>query len=262
MKLWSVLLGGFLAAAPLCALDPTATLPQLLHRQWDVDDGLPHASVRSLAQSPDGFLWVGTQSGLARFDGIAFEVFDHKSSPLFANDQIESLAVDRAGVLWVGTYGGGLLRLEGGNLRRFGREDGLTVQEILELAIDPGGNLWVGTHGGGVLRFADGRTAAITASMWSRTLLKMSLRIEGERGEIRVFNPIAPHLYNRLTVRTPSGKTSERVAGESTYACQLRAFVAHVRNGTPVPTGPDDAIANMRVIDAVYRAAGLLPRGT
>jgi len=112
------------------------------------------------------------------------------------------------------------------------------------------------------LRFADGRTAAITASMWSRTLLKMALRIEGERGEIRVFNPIAPHFYNRLTVRTPGGKTSERVAGESTYTCQLRAFVDHVRNGTPVPTGPDDAIANMRVIDAIYRAAGLKPRAT
>jgi predicted dehydrogenase len=112
------------------------------------------------------------------------------------------------------------------------------------------------------LRFEGGRTAAITASMWSRTLFKMALRIEGERGEIRVFNPIAPHLYNRVTVRTPSGKTSERVTGESTYACQLRAFVDHVRNGTPVPTGPADAIANMRVIDAIYRAAGLKPRGT
>jgi predicted dehydrogenase len=112
------------------------------------------------------------------------------------------------------------------------------------------------------LRFADGRSAAITASMWSRTLLKMALRIEGERGEIRVFNPIAPHFYHRLTVRTPSGKTRERMAGESTYTCQLRAFVDHVRNGTPVPTGPDDAVANMRVIDAVYRAAGLKPRAT
>ena len=112
------------------------------------------------------------------------------------------------------------------------------------------------------LRFADGRTAAITASMWSRTLFKMALRIEGERGEIRVFNPIAPHFFHRLSVRTPSGKSSERVAGESTYICQLRAFVDHVRNGTPVPTGPDDAVANMRVIDAIYRAAGLKPRAT
>jgi predicted dehydrogenase len=112
------------------------------------------------------------------------------------------------------------------------------------------------------LRFADGRSAAITASMWSRTLLKMALRIAGERGEIRVFNPIAPHVYHRLSLRTPGGTIRERVAGESTYTCQLRAFVAHVRKGTPVPTGPEDAVANMRVIDAVYRAAGLKPRAT
>jgi predicted dehydrogenase len=112
------------------------------------------------------------------------------------------------------------------------------------------------------LRFADGRTGAITCSMWSSTLLKMALRIEGDAGEVRVFNPIAPHFYNRVTVQTPAGKRSERVAGEPTYTCQLRAFVDHVRNGTPVPTGPDDAIANMQVIDAVYRAAGLKARGT
>jgi len=112
------------------------------------------------------------------------------------------------------------------------------------------------------LRFPDGRSASIMCSMWSRTLLKLALRVQGERGEVRVFNPIAPHFYNRVTVRTPTGKTSERVAGEATYTYQLRAFVDHVRNGTPVPTGPDDAIANMRVIDAVYRAAGLMPRGT
>jgi predicted dehydrogenase len=110
--------------------------------------------------------------------------------------------------------------------------------------------------------FADGRTAAIFASMWSTTLMKAALRVTGESGELRIFNPIAPHIYNRLTVRGKSGTTKERVAGETTYVCQLRAFVDHVRNGTPVPTGPDDAVANMRVIDAIYRAAGLKPRAT
>ena len=112
------------------------------------------------------------------------------------------------------------------------------------------------------LRFADGRSGAILASMWSHTVLKMSLRIEGERGEVRVFNPIAPHFYNRLTVRTPDGTRRERVAGEATYTYESAAFVDRVRKGTPVPTGPDDAVANMRVIDAIYRAAGLKVRGT
>ena len=112
------------------------------------------------------------------------------------------------------------------------------------------------------LRFADGRTGALLCSMWSRTLIKASLRVECERGELRVFNPIGPHVYNRLTVRGPNGTQKERVGGESTYTCQLRAFVDHVRNDAPVPTGPDDAVANMRVIDAVYRAAGLEPRAT
>jgi predicted dehydrogenase len=111
-------------------------------------------------------------------------------------------------------------------------------------------------------RFADGRTASILCSMWSRNLLAMTLRITGDRGELRVFNPIAPHIYHRLSVRGTSGSRSERVPGEATYTHQLRTFVAHVREGAPVPTGPDDAVANMRVIDAVYRAAGLAPRGT
>jgi len=112
------------------------------------------------------------------------------------------------------------------------------------------------------LRFADGRTAALLCSMWSRTLVRASLRVACERGEVRVFNPIGPHVYNRVTVRGPDGTRRERVAGESTYTCQLRAFALHVRRDAPVPTGPEDAVANMRVIDAVYRAAGLRPRGT
>lgn len=112
------------------------------------------------------------------------------------------------------------------------------------------------------LRFADGRTGKIGCSMWSSTLLKVALRVTGERGAMHVINPLAPHLWHRLRVTSPSGTVTERVAGESTYVHQLRAFVDHVRNAAPVPTGPDDAVANMRVIDAIYRAAGLQPRGT
>jgi len=114
----------------------------------------------------------------------------------------------------------------------------------------------------GELRFADGRTGRIVCSLFSKTLLRVEARVRGTRGEMRVLNPLAPQLYHRLTVRGPEGKRVERVPGDATYTHQLRAFVDAVRNGTQVPTDPSDAVANMRVIDALYRAAGLAPRGT
>ena len=110
-------------------------------------------------------------------------------------------------------------------------------------------------------RFADGRTGRITCSLLSGTLLRASALVRGDAGQLSVLNPIAPQFFHRLTVRTATGTRTERLRGDATYTYQLRAFVAAVRTGTPVPTGPDDAIANMRVIDAVYSAAGLPLRG-
>jgi predicted dehydrogenase len=111
-------------------------------------------------------------------------------------------------------------------------------------------------------RFPDGSTGRITCSLLSTALLRISARVRGDRGEMAVFNPVVPQLLNWITVRTAGGRRRERIAGEATYTCQLRAFVAAVRTGAVVPTGPEHGIANMRVIDAVYRAAGLQPRGT
>jgi len=110
-------------------------------------------------------------------------------------------------------------------------------------------------------RFADGRTARMTCSLFSGTLLRVSALVRGDAGRLSVLNPLAPQLFHRLTVQTAGGKRTERLQSEGTYTHQLRAFVAAVCAGTPIPTGPDDAIANMRVIDAVYTRAGLAPRG-
>jgi predicted dehydrogenase len=112
-------------------------------------------------------------------------------------------------------------------------------------------------------RFPGGATGRIRASLWSSDLLHISARATGERGEMRAFNYLAPHILNLLTVRTGAGTRRERVRGDgTTYTYQLRAFAAAVLRGEPVLTTPDDAVANMRVIDAVYRAAGLPLRGT
>jgi predicted dehydrogenase len=110
--------------------------------------------------------------------------------------------------------------------------------------------------------FADGRTGRMTCALFSATLLKIAARVEGDAGTLHVLNPVLPQLYHRLTVRSARGKRVERVPGGTTYGHQLAAFVRSVRDGAPVLTSAEDAIANMRVIDAVYRAAGLPPRST
>jgi predicted dehydrogenase len=111
------------------------------------------------------------------------------------------------------------------------------------------------------LRFPDGRTGRITCALLSSTLLRIEARAIGDRGEMHVLNPLAPHFFHRLRLRTANGRSTERLRGEATYTHQLRAFVRAVRGGEPVPTDAAHGVANMTVIDAIYRRAGLRPRG-
>ena len=111
------------------------------------------------------------------------------------------------------------------------------------------------------LRFADGCTGRIHCSLFSRQLLRIAAHAVGEAGDMRVFNPVGPHFYHRLALRSQAGRRIERFTRESTYVFQLRAFAGAVLRGEPVLTPPADAVANMRVIDAVYQAAGLPARG-
>jgi predicted dehydrogenase len=111
-------------------------------------------------------------------------------------------------------------------------------------------------------RFDNGATGHTDASMWSRRVLSIRVRIDGTRGQVRALNYVAPQFYNRLRVTIDGRTTRERVRGDASYVAQLRAFVAAVRDGTPFPTTPRDAVTTMRLIDDVYRAAGLPVRAT
>ena len=111
------------------------------------------------------------------------------------------------------------------------------------------------------LRFPGGASGRITTSMWSRRLLDFSATVRGDAGELKVLNYLAPHAYNRLTLRTAAGTRRERVAGGHTYTYQLRAFTEAVLDGGPVLTPAEDAVVTMGLIDDVYRAAGMRPRG-
>jgi predicted dehydrogenase len=107
------------------------------------------------------------------------------------------------------------------------------------------------------VRFAEGHTGRIRCSMWSSRLLEISAHVVGDQGELHALNPVLPQIYHRLSVRSSTGKRVERFPRRASYAYQLDAFAAAVLRGAPVKTTPEDAIENMTVVDAVYRAAGL-----
>lgn len=112
------------------------------------------------------------------------------------------------------------------------------------------------------LSFTDGRTAHLVCDMLSPKLFRSFLRVEGDAGWLRIINPYHPHWFNWLSVRGRDSTYSKHVAGENSYALQLRAFARAIRGETKLNTDPEGAIGNMRVIDAIYEKAGLRQRGT
>jgi predicted dehydrogenase len=110
--------------------------------------------------------------------------------------------------------------------------------------------------------FPSGVTGSMHTSMAPEEPFAATLSIEGEAGSLWADNPMAPHNGHRITLRVGSTETTEQLDAPTTYRHQLVAFVAAVRSGARLPTGGSDAIDNMELIDAVYRAAGMPVRGT
>ncbi len=149
---------GFLAVgmgyAQKPALDPSKALTQYVHESWQDEDGLPQLSVTSIVQTRDGYLWLGTQEGLARFNGEVFLTFDKGNTGAFSRSHnIRALLEDRSGTLWVGSIGGGLVRYRDGVFRR---DSLVAAAKISALAEDREGAVWVGSFGEGLYRITEG----------------------------------------------------------------------------------------------------------
>ena len=86
---------------------------------------------------------------------------------------------------------------------------------------------------------------------------EMTLRVVGSRGEATVMDFVQPHKDDRVVVRTGDDVRTEHLGTRSSYIYQLEEFIRALRGGTPMPTGPDDAVATAQLIDRCYRAAGL-----
>jgi ligand-binding sensor domain-containing protein/signal transduction histidine kinase len=153
-------------------------------RVWRAPDGLPEDYAQAIAQTPDGYLWIGTSGGLVRFDGSRFTVFSPSNTPALRDDSIYSLLVTHDGTLWAGTEGGGLVRYSGGNFRAYGATDGLTNGFVRVIFEDRRRRLWVGTDLG-LFRMDGDRLVRVDAANGVHEISAHSI-CEDRRGRLLV----------------------------------------------------------------------------
>lgn len=144
---------GFLAVClfpwgrPAVALNPSLQTSQYILDQWQISEGLPQNEIDAIARTPDGYLWLATQEGLARFDGTRFVTFDRNTEPVLQDNVILVLYVDRSGRLFIGTQAG-MAVLQKGQFKRYDTVAELTHARIQSILEDRAGRLWVGTEHG------------------------------------------------------------------------------------------------------------------
>jgi ligand-binding sensor domain-containing protein/signal transduction histidine kinase len=203
-------------------LDPRTPLDGYARQVWNTESGLPQDSVHAILQTADGFLWLGTEGGLARFDGYQFRVFDRESTPALAGNDIRCLLEDRSGALWVGTASG-LTRLKDGRARTFGVGDGVPAGAVRSMVESGDGRVWILT--------ADGFAAAPVEHVDAG---KISFRTFSQRDGMLSDNvlSLAPDGGDGMWIGTSRGL--DHVMG------------SRVEHGPPVTVGKNiDAIAGV-----------------
>ena len=156
--LGSVLMVGLavvLGCPPVDASGGDRTIRQFQHTTWTAKEGAP-PEIWALDQGPDGFLWLGTGSGLYRFDGVRFERFQPAHGERLASIDITAVTALASSEVWIGYSAGGVSRLKNGHVTTFMEKDGLWPGMVVRFRQDKDGVLWAVSHGG-LARFEDGQ---------------------------------------------------------------------------------------------------------
>jgi signal transduction histidine kinase/ligand-binding sensor domain-containing protein len=146
LRMLCLLLFSALSSLQAFPLDPNQSLQQLYHSSWTAKDGLP-GIVTALAQTKDGYLWVGTTDGLFRFNGLSFDLYQPEAGD-FPSRTVIALAATRDGGLWIGYFRGGASFLKNGQVTNYSDRDGFPYGRVRSFAQDLDGNIWAGAVGG------------------------------------------------------------------------------------------------------------------
>ena len=140
-----LLLSAFLC--PAWGLDPHKSLSQYIHNRWGLEQGLPQISVQTIAQTPDGYIWLGTQEGLVRFDGARMRVYDQTNTPVFIKSYIHHLLVDSQQTLWIATKLG-IYAYRDGVFSSLSGLDGAPSGRVFQSCEAADGSVWFATDSG------------------------------------------------------------------------------------------------------------------
>lgn len=148
--LWGAVLVCIILPHQGLGLDPNKTFTQYVHTNWGIEEHLPQSNVWAVTQTADGYIWLGTEEGLARFDGIRFTVYTNRNVAQMTSNWVTYLFEDSKNNLWVVTWGGGVLRRSSGSetFTAFSQKDGLGDDNLVAVCEDHDGNIWVATVNG------------------------------------------------------------------------------------------------------------------
>jgi ligand-binding sensor domain-containing protein/signal transduction histidine kinase len=141
-----------------CGAVETVVVQDVVLRNWDLDDGLLSTRISAIARTADGYLWVPTLHGVARFDGVRFAIFNSDNVPAFKRNDVTALLVDRSDTLLVGTSRGSLLKRAGDGFAAVDLAGADRGAKVTALAQDAQGAIWVGTADGDIIRLDRGRS--------------------------------------------------------------------------------------------------------
>jgi signal transduction histidine kinase/ligand-binding sensor domain-containing protein len=156
-------------AVAAAALEPSISLANYSRQAWTIENGLPQNTVQALAQTQDGFLWLGTEAGLVRFDGVEFET---NAVPSLPGNDIRALFAARDGALWIGTNQG-LVRWKDGRGRVFTAQDGLPGNSVLTLGEAENGQIGLWTDQGPAQQSGDRFAPIRNVDAFPRTALPL-----------------------------------------------------------------------------------------
>ena len=201
------------APTPVALREPAS----YLFDTWKLEEGLPQISIFALAQDARGYLWLGTEEGLVRFDGRSFQALDRGTNPELRSHFIQAISADPDGSLWIGTHNG-LGHLKEGRLTVYMPADGLVHHEVHTLHLDQRSNLWIGTAGG-LSRFDGHRFISVGIEdglphVWVHAIEEDNLGtlwLGTEKGLARIENPAS----DRPTV---SQMLDPKIAATSVFA--------------------------------------------